>query len=314
MFQKRRWKTCLENKLIEPWVGLYLPDDIYFAPQRACRYVQSLGKRIQILSFYEAWGSGRKSPDLSGIQGVLNSGFIPMITWEPWHWPQELPEGVRPEEQSDFSLSEILRGRYDDYIQNWALDLKEISGPIFFRPMHEMNGNWYPWCGGVNGNRAEEYIAAWCYIKSIFNEARNDQLMWVWSPYVHSVPSEPGNELRRYYPGLKEVDWLALDGYNWGKTQVWSNWLGFKEIFEEAYEELASLAPEKPMMIAEVGCAEEGGNKGDWIEEAFQILKERFPKIETFVWFNTNKECDWRIESSLQSFRAFRKGLTDWVS
>ena len=314
MFQKRRWKTCLENKLIEPWVGLYLPDDINLAPQRACRYVQILEKRIQILSFYVAWGSGRKSPDLSGMQGVLNSGFIPMITWEPWRWPQELSEGVRPEEQSDFSLSEILRGRYDDYIQNWALDLKEISGPIFFRPMHEMNGNWYPWCGKINGNQPEEYIEAWRYIRSIFNEAQNDQLMWVWSPYAHSVPDESGNEIWRYYPGTKEVDWLALDGYNWGNTQTWSNWLGFKEIFEEAYEELASLAPEKPMMIAEVGCAEEGGNKGDWIEEAFQILKERFPKIETFVWFNTNKECDWRIESSLQSFRAFRKGLTDWVS
>ena len=304
----------MENKLIEPWVGLYLPDDINLAPQRACRYVQILERRIQILSFYVAWGSGRRGPDVSGIQGVLNSGFIPMITWEPWHWSQELPEGVRPEEQSDFSLSMILNGKYDDYIQNWALDLKEISGPIFLRLMHEMNGNWYPWCGGVNGNQPEEYIETWCYIKSIFNEARNDQLMWVWSPYAHSVPDESGNEIWRYYPGPEEVDWLALDGYNWGKTQEWSRWESFKAIFEEGYDHLAQLAPDKPFMLAEVGCAEEGGDKGDWIEEAFQILKERFQKIETFVWFNTNKECDWRIESSLQSFRAFRKGLTDWVS
>ena len=314
MFQKRRWKTCLENKLIEPWVGLYLPDDINLAIQRACRYVQILEKRMQILSFYVAWGSGRRGPDVSGIQGVLNSGFIPLITWEPWRWPHELPEGVCREDQPEFSLAMILNGKYDDYLWNWAHDLKQISGPIFFRPMHEMNGNWYPWCGGVNGNRPEEYIEAWCYIRSIFSKTINDHLIWVWSPYVHSVPAESDNEIWRYYPGLKEVDWVALDGYNWGNTQTWSNWLGFKEIFEEAYEQLASLAPEKPMMIAEVGCAEEGGNKGDWIEEAFQILKESFPKIEALVWFNIKKECDWRIESSLQSFRAFRKGLTDWVS
>ena len=299
---------------MEPWVGLYLPDDINLAPQRACRYVQSLGERIKILSFYVAWGSGRRGPDVSGIQGVLNSGFIPLITWEPWKWPPELTGDIRPEDQPEFSLSMILNGKYDDYLWNWALDLKEISGPIFFRPMHEMNGNWYPWCGRVNGNKPEEYAETWRYIRSIFNEAQNDQLMWVWSPYAHSVPDESGNEIWRYYPGSEEVDWVALDGYNWGNTQTWSNWLGFKEIFEEAYEELASLAPEKPMMIAEVGCAEEGGNKGDWIEEAFQILKESFPKIEALVWFNIKKECDWRIESSLQSFRAFRKGLTDWVS
>ena len=275
--------------------------------------MQFLERKIQVLSFYVPWGSGRKRPDIPGIERVLRNGFIPMITWEPWRWLEELPEGVRPEEQPDFSLSMILKGKYDDYIWNWAHDLKQVSGSIFFRPMHEMNGNWYPWCGKINGNQPEKYIEAWCYIRSIFKESRNNQLIWVWSPYAHSVPDESGNEIWRYYPGPEEVDWLALDGYNWGNTQTWSKWQEFKEIFEEAYEELASLAPEKPMMIAEVGCAEEGGNKGDWIEEAFQILKERFPKIETFVWFNTNKECDWRIESSSQSLQAFRKALTDWV-
>jgi beta-mannanase len=291
-------------------VGLYLPDNIHSATEGAFQYTQLLGERVQILSFYVAWGSGRRNLDISGFQEVLRRGYIPMITWEPWQWPQE---DARPEDQPDYSLSEILKGKYDDYIRSWARDLKQISGPIFFRPMHEMNGNWYPWCGGVSGNQPEEYIEAWCYIRSIFNEARNDQLMWVWSPYAHSVPSEPGNELRRYYPGTKEVDWLALDGYNWGNTQTWSNWLGFKEIFEEAYEQLASLAPEKPMMIAEVGCAEEGGNKGDWIEEAFQILKDKFSKINALIWFNTKKECNWRIESSPQSLKAFRKSVKNWT-
>ena len=314
MFQKRRWKTYLENKFVEPWVGLYLPDDINLAPQRACRYVQILEKRIQILSFYVAWGSGRKSPDLSGIQGVLNGGFIPMITWEPWRWPHELPEGVRREDQPEFSLAMILNGKYDDYIWNWALDLEQISGPLFFRPMHEMNGNWYPWCGKVNGNKPEEYIETWCYIRSIFSKTRNDQLVWVWSPYVHSVPNESGNEIWRYYPGSEEVDWLALDGYNWGETREWSKWEDFGEIFRRGYGNLCQLDSEKPFMMAEIGCAEEGGDKGKWIEEAFQVLKDNFPRIRSLVWFNTKKECDWRIESSFQSLQAFRVGLRNWVS
>jgi hypothetical protein len=302
----------LENKFSEPWVGLYLPDDVYCAPQRACRYIQLLGKRIQLLSFYIAWGF-RRRPDLGGIQGVLNSGFIPLITWEPWRLPHGGPEDTRPEDQPDFSLSEILKGKYDDYILNWAIDLKRISGPLFFRPMHEMNGNWYPWCGKVNRNRPEEYIEAWSYIRSIFTEAGNDHLIWVWSPYAHSVPDESGNEIWRYYPGPKEVDWVALDGYNWGNMQAWSKWQEFKEIFGEAYEELASLAPEKPMIIAEVGCSEEGGDKGKWIGEAFQILSDKFPKIKALIWFNIKKECDWRIESSLQSLKAFRKSLKNWT-
>ena len=302
----------MENKLIEPWLGLYLPDKNYWALQRACRYTQLMWKKIQVLSFYIAWGFRRK-PDLGEIQSVLNSGFIPLITWEPWYRPQELPGATRPEDQPDFSLSEILSGRYDDYIWNWALDLKQISGPIFFRPMHEMNGNWYPWCGRVNGNKPEEFVEAWCYIKSIFDKIGNDQLIWVWSPHVHSVPNELGNEIRRYYPGPKEVDWVALDGYNWGNTQEWSRWQSFEEIFEKGYDNLTQLAPEKPFMLAEVGCAEEGGDKAKWIERAFRILGDKFPKIKALVWFNIKKECDWRIESSPRSLKAFRENIRNWT-
>ncbi len=271
-----------------------------------------MGKKIQILSFYIAWGS-RKKPDLGGIQSVLNSGFIPLITWEPWYRPQELPGTTRPEDQPDFSLSEILGGRYDDYIWNWALDLKQISSSIFFRLMHEMNGNWYPWCGSVNRNKPEEFVEVWCYIKSIFDKIGNDQLIWVWSPYVHSVPNESGNEIWRYYPGLKEVDWVALDGYNWGNTQEWSRWQSFEEIFGNGYDHLTQLAPEKPFMLAEVGCAEEGGDKAKWIKETFRILGDRFPKIKALIWFNVKKECDWRIESSFRSLRTFRENVGSWT-
>jgi beta-mannanase len=176
-----------------------------------------------------------------------------------------------------------------------------------------MNGNWYPWCGKVNGNRPEEYIEAWSYIRSIFTRAGNDHLIWVWSPYIHSIPDESGNEIRRYYPGPKEVDWVALDGYNWGNTQEWSRWQSFKEIFEKGYDHLTQLAPEKPFMLAEVGCAEEGGDKAKWIERAFRILADKFPKIKILVWFNIKKECDWRIESSPRSLKAFRENIRNWT-
>ena len=304
----------MEKKLIEPWLGLYLPDNFFSAPANALNYTELLERKIQVLSFYVPWGSGAKRPDIPGIERVLRNGFIPMVTWEPWRWPEELPAGIPPEDQPDFSLSAILNGEYDDYIWNWAIDLKRISGPLFLRPMHEMNGNWYPWCGTVNGNRPKEYIEVWSYIRSIFTEAKNDHLIWIWSPYVHSVPDEPGNEIWRYYPGSKELDWLALDGYNWGKTQGWSKWRRFNEVFGEAYEKLVSLSPERPMMIAEVGCAEEGGDKGEWIGEAFRVLGDTFSKIKALIWFNIKKECDWRIESSPQSLKAFRKSIKNWTT
>jgi beta-mannanase len=296
----------LEPEVSEKWLGLYLPESFSNAPQSALQYRQSWGKAISILSFYIAWGSDHYQPDLAGISNILKSGYVPMITWEPWRRPEE-PNGKRPEEQSDFSLQSILSGKYDDYIRQWAQVIKKLNHPVFFRPMHEMNGNWYPWCGKVNGNSPEKYVAAWRYLRSFFRQANNDKLIWVWSPYVHSVPDESDNEILHYFPGINEVDWLALDGYNWGTSREWSSWQSFQDIFAKAYDRLTESFPEKPIMIAEVGCTEEGGDKGNWIAEAADILQKQFVCIRAVVWFNVHKECDWRIESSENSLLSFQK-------
>ena len=75
----------------------------------------------------------------------------------------------------------------------------------------------------------------------------------------------------------------------------------------KGYECLAKLAPEKPFMIAETGCTEEGGDKGKWIEDGWETLKNRFPRIKALIWFNVNKECDWRVDSSPESADSFKK-------
>jgi beta-mannanase len=299
-------KVRLEIENAQPWMGLYLPDDLLSAPRKASGYRHRLGNEIKILSFYVAWSNENPSPDLAGIQGVVDNGFIPMITWEPWRPPPSW-RAERPWDQPDFSLSEILAGKYDEYIRNWAAGLQEVRGPVILRPMHEMNGNWYPWCGQVNGNSPAAYVAAWRYLRSAFREAGDGAVSWVWSPYVHSVPDEPGNALECYFPGAGEVDWLGLDGYNWGASREWSRWQGFREVFDVGYESLIQLAPGKPFMIAETGCAEEGGDKGKWIEEAFELLENRYVRIKAMIWFNVSKECDWRIESSQGSLSSFRK-------
>jgi beta-mannanase len=289
-------------------MGLYMPDGFIEASRRALEQQLFLERKFHVLSFYVAWGPGNGRPDLEGIEEVLRSGFVPMITWEPW----QLPGSGRPEDQPEFSLSSILSGKYDDYIWNWALDLKKLRAPIFFRPMHEMNGNWYPWCGSVNGNKPKECVDAWCHIRSIFRRANNDRLVWVWSPYARSVPDEPDNEIRHHFPGTEEVDWVGLDGYNWGTNKEWSGWQSFRDVFEDGYRRVAQLAPDKPFMIAEVGCAEEGGSKPRWIREAFEALRGRFSRIKIMVWFNINKECDWRIESSQESVTSFRTHMRHW--
>ena len=292
-------------------MGLYVPANWLAACKAADKYQILLGRRIRVLSFYEAWERADQPPDVAGIESVLKSGYTPMITWEPWERVDVLTDSRRkPWDQPFFSLSALASGQYDAYIRTWALGLKKLSAPILFRPMHEMNGDWYPWCGTVNGNNPGDFVAAWKYIRSLFREAGDDKLVWVWSPYTESVPDAPGNQVRDYFPGEEEVDCLALDGYNWGSAREWSRWQSFSEVFMKGYKRLVALSKTKPVMIGEVGCAEEGGDKSRWIAETSQALRDDFARITGLIWFNTNKECDWRIESSRETIDSFK---INWI-
>ena len=78
--------------------------------------------------------------------------------------------------------------------------------------MHEMNGNWYPWAGTVNGNSPKLFRAAWRRMHRIFAKQRARNVRWVFSPIVENVPRTRANRFQRYYPGRRYVDVLALDG------------------------------------------------------------------------------------------------------
>jgi beta-mannanase len=120
------------------------------------------------------------------------------------------------------------------------------------------------------------------------------------------------NSLEGYFPGEAQIDWLALDIYNHA-TQG-ACWHSFTRAFAEPYGRICDLAPGKPVMIAEIGCAEAGGDKAAWIREALQALSEKYKRVEVLVWFNVNKECDWRIESSPEALGAFRKEAQSFSS
>jgi beta-mannanase len=230
-----------------------------------------------------------------------------LITWEPWQLPDDLPAGVHPFDQPEFSVDKITLGLYDKYVRSWARTLADTKKLVYLRPMHEMNGNWYPWGGTTNGNSAAAFRQAWRYLREVFRQEGANNVTWVWCPYVRSVPDIPENALESYFPGEDQVDWLGLDGYNWGTTQPWFSWERFADVFGPAYERLARLAPGSPVMIAETGCTEEGGDKALWITEALESLASDLIRVQILVWFNLNKECDWRIDSSPNSLQAFQK-------
>jgi beta-mannanase len=110
-----------------------------------------------------------------------------------------------------------------------------------------------------------------------------------------------------YYPGDTYVDWTGVDGYNWGKRN--GGWQSFEEVFAKIYPLLAAKG--KPILIGEMASAEVGGNKAEWIDAIIPTLHTKYPMIKGLVWFDVNKERDWRINSSPATLEAFARAAQD---
>ena len=286
-------------------LGLYVPNALTDHP-RIEQLEAALVAPFDIVSVYFAWQRGLDAAIFEELRTILAANRTPLVTWEPWRGP--VAAGDQPANDPAFSLARILAGEFDAYIQGWLSELATLPGRVYLRPLHEMNGNWYPWCGTTNGNDADDYVLVWRHLRSLADRVGVRNVTWVWSPYVVSVPDTDANALEAYYPGDDYVDWVGLDGYNWGLSQSWSQWQEFDEIFGAAYRRVVALT-RRPVMLAELGASETGGSKAGWISRTFAGIALRYPRIEAVVWFDVDKECDWRIDSSPASLDAFRSAV-----
>lgn len=260
-------------------------------------------KKPSIVSWYQDWGAtdGSQNFQTEWMDQVLSHGSIPLVTWEPWR-AIPTPQGVN---QPDFTLRNIINGVFDNYIRKWAQASKAWGYSYFLRFAQEMNGNWYPWDEEVNGNKPGEYILAWRHVHDIFTAYGVTNVTWVWSPNGEYPGALSFSEV---YPGDQYVNWVAMDAFNWGTTQG-TTWQTFSQIFGQSYKDMLKLTA-KPLMIAETACAEQGGSKAEWIADTFGTqLPHNFPGIRAIIWFNQDKQRDWRIESSPSSQSAFANAI-----
>jgi beta-mannanase len=257
-------------------------------------FQSSCAKKLAAVLWYVHWG---EAFPVEEVQTVYANGSIPLITWEPWITD---PAGA---------LEAISSGRHAAYIREFMRTARDQGKPLLLRFAHEMNGNWYPWDGYHNGadpGAADKYKRAWSYIYSVRRDLKADNVKLAWCPNNTSLPEESWNKASQYYPGDEYVDWVGMDGYNWG----YGRWTDFDAVFGDIYRELTALT-QKPLMIGEFASAEQGGSKAEWIKDAFSAIKSKYPGVKLFCWFNINKERDWRINSSPESEAAFRRSIGD---
>lgn len=267
-------------------LGVYLPG----APGNGSvldGYASMVGRKPDIVMMYRSL----EGPLLysNEIANLRERSETPLVTLEPY------AEGGMA------SFPEIAAGKYDSYFRREADAAKALGMTVLLRFAHEMNLPSMAWGPGKAGNTGASYVEAWRHIVTIFRQEGADNVKWVWAPNV----DYGGRPFSQYFPGDEWVDYVGLDGYNWG-TSEGGSWQSFAEVFGSSYATITQLSS-KPVIITETASSETGGSKAAWIEEAFlRTVPQQMPRVQAVVWFDATKERDWPIDTSQSSLNAYR--------
>ncbi|MHC1780620.1 MAG: glycoside hydrolase family 26 protein [Bacteroidales bacterium] len=271
----------------------------------------TLKTKFPLIQIYTAWGSKRDQvfPFLR-VQAIYDLGSIPMVTWEPWLNDFDGEKYGWVKDNSDPNkggLKAIVKGEFDNYIDNWAGAAARFSHPVFLRFGHEMNDPYrYPW--GPQNNDPKDFIDAWRHIRDRFKAAGANNVVWVWSPH-------PGYlDFDHYYPGNEYVDWIGLTALNYGTVATWSRWWSFKEIINESYTILSEYG--KPIMICELGSLNVGGDRAQWFGDALSLIKNKYTAVKSLLFFHvgsditvTYKSLDWSFKNDSLVTSEIKKNL-----
>jgi hypothetical protein len=275
-------------------------------------FEKHLGRKIDTLNWFLGFnGDTKELPPfpLDDLKKNVPPYIVPMLTWEPWANTKDAQGHVID------PFLKINNGELDPYIRSFAIGMKSFCHPIRLRFAHEMiqgdnpmgtfpNPKWYPW-----QDWPESFKKAWIRIYAIFKSEHADNVEFVWSPNFEPYYSDV---LKKYYPGKMYVDWIGIDGYNWGGGD-------FDSVFKNMYTVLTGspeIYGDKPIMLGEIGAAAQPGNtksfdKSAWISDAFRKIKTDYPRIKSFYWFEVKKERDWRLNESPETWNAFKKAIND---
>ncbi|GAA4682967.1 hypothetical protein GCM10023215_16480 [Pseudonocardia yuanmonensis] len=254
-------------------------------------FSRSAGLPPAIEVWYAAW-AGEPAFDSARADAAIADGALPMVTWEPW-------DPAAGAMQPEYAPARIAAGAHDAYIASFARQVRDWGGTVALRFAHEADAPHYPWGVGVGGTTPADLVAAWRHVHRVFRSQGAD-VVWVWCVNVHSAGTAEYGPL---YPGDDVVDWLAVDGYNGGDAVAWGGWRSPSEVFGESLADLRALS-DHPIVITETASAEEGGDKAEWIRGLFALAAQE--RVRGLVWFQEDKEADWRISSSPESAAAFR--------
>jgi hypothetical protein len=254
------------------------------------KFEEALGIKTSWVYFSDNWFESRKFPAAT-CAWIRSLGKVPYVRLM-------LRSDLDQEHaEKEFSLTNIVAGRFDQDLRRWAEAARDFHTPILIEWGTEPNGQWFAWNGKWNGHAAgpARYIAAYRHIVDLMRAEGATNLQWIWHINWDDDPCTLSNRLENYFPGKDYCDWLAISAYGPLTPRSREKPETFRHEIDDAYARLTKLAPGKPIVISEFGCDIHSPQvrAADWARSALQdLFSGRWPQIIGFSWWNETWEND----------------------
>lgn len=286
------------------------PTEHDIQPADVTRFENALGRKTAWVFFSGNWFESRAFPAAT-CNWVRELGKVPYVRL----MLRSDAEQLRSEKL--FTLANIVGGKFDGDLRAWARDAKAFGSPILIEWGTEPNGKWFSWNGKWNGGAKEgpaRYVAAYHHIVDLMRAEGADNLLWVWHVNWLDEPEAKWNRFENYFPGADYCDWVALSAYGatTPRTRDGTESLRFK--MKTAYPRLTRIAPAKPVIIAEFGCAlnHRSVDAAEWAKNALEeLFSGRWPAIIGFCWWNESWENDETASHNTDMNILHDRGLTN---
>jgi Glycosyl hydrolase family 26 len=267
------------------------PSEHDVTPADVGRYEQAIGAKTAWIYFSDNWFESRKFP-------AEFCGWIRDLGKVPYVRLMLRSDVDQRHAEKRFTLQKIIAGEFDVDLRAWGRDAKAFGSPILVEWGTEPNGNWFAWNGQWNGGAREgpaRYVAAYRHIVDLMGGEGADNLQWVWHVNWYDEPERKWNAFENYFPGENYCAWLALSAYGPTTPRMDEGTESFRFKIDEAYQRLTSLAPNRPIIVAEFGSDLHNRHVDvvRWAKAALEnLFSNRWPAIVGFCWWNEGWQND----------------------
>lgn len=213
------------------------------------------------------------------LKAFIKTKSIPFIRWN----------ALEENSFEAFSLKNITLGLWDDYINEWAEAAKQFEYTLLISFSPGINSISYKNSIFYTPEIAEDYKKALEHVISIFKETGAYNVLWVYETDIIQTQKTDWIHPKLAYPGENYIDWIAINGHNYGNTKNWSSWQSVEQLFMESINEVSLMAPETPIMLRGLSTVSDKNHSSyNWFLNIPLFLESSLKRVNAIVFNDIN--------------------------